>query len=518
MIPIGYTFLNQHYQLLLPRLGVEYYQDPSAETVTVRAYGASKRKILPRHLKTPLSPYEHMIAAIKHQGIRLHFFAAIFGRINVDEFTAFISAAPNSKHNRVLWHLYEWLTGRRLGLSDLTQGNYVDLFDDEFYFTLKEGWRDRRTRIRNNAIGTPEYCPTVRKTAAVKALAETNVYDTALAKMQQIGEELSADVLGRSINYLYTKETKSSNEIEHEKPDKRKMQRFLNAIKNAGLFELSKEKLIDLQNHIVAESARASDYRTGEIYVGSTIQHFSEMDQDVHYVGAPASQVPSMMNGLLKMHDQLMLDGQVPALIHATVVSFGEVYIHPFDDGNGRIHRYLIHDVMRQREPEQKFIIPISAAIFKNPKRYDEVLETISKPLVAMLDYHLDDQQRIVINNDIDYMYRFPDFTEHVIFVYEMMNVAISEELIEEVVLLIVFDTIKGNIGREADVPNQKLDTLVSILISGNGKASNSKRALFLRYLTEDQLRRAEEVTLVALNETRVSFNIDLPAIMNRKK
>ena len=66
-----------------------------------------------------------------------------------------------------------------------------------------------------------------------------------------------------------------------------------------------------------------------------------------------------MMEGLLKTHERLMIDSVVPALIHVTAISFGEVYIHPLDDGNGRIHRYLIHDVMKQRKSEHKFIIPI---------------------------------------------------------------------------------------------------------------------------------------------------------------
>lgn len=515
MNPIGYTYLNQHYQLLLPKLGLEVYQDPTAETETYRAYGATQRKILPGHLKAPSSPYEHMISAIRYQGIRLHFFAAIFERVNVNELTQFIAAAPNSKHNRVLWYLYEWLTDKQLKLSDLKHGNYVNLFEEDYYYTLAEGTRDRRTRVRNNAIGTREYCPTVRKTPWVRELAATDVYQTAWAKVQSLGESVSAEVVGRSINYLYTKETKSSNEIEHELPDRRKMQRFLNAIKNAGLFELSKEKLIDLQNQIVADTARARDYRDHEIYVGSTIQRFSEMDEDVHYVGPPAKDVPSMMRGLLAMHDQLMLDGQVPALIHAAIVSFAEVYIHPFEDGNGRIHRYLIHDVMRQREREHKFIIPISASILKNQKRYDEVLESVSTPLLAMLDYHFDEKKRVVINNDIHYMYRYPDFTEHVVFIYEMMNVAISDELISEIVLLMAFDEIKKAFSEQADVPNNKLDTLVSIAISGGGLISKAKRPLFLKYMEESAIITVQALAQQVVKQMKERFDVDLQALMN---
>jgi len=517
MTPIGYAYLNQYYQLLLPKLNLEVYQDPSAETESIQRYGASQRKILPRHIKTPTSPYEHMIAAIKHQGIRLPFFAAIFRRLDVEAFTLFIAAAPNAKHNRVLWHLYEWLIDTQLALPDLKFGNYVALFDDRYYFTLAEGDRDRRTRVRNNAIGTREYCPTVRKTPEINKLAKTDVYKTAYAEIQKLGEHLSADVIGRSVNYLYTKETRSSNAIENERPDDRRTQRFLNAIKNAGLFELSKEKLIDIQNQIVAETAKAGDYRDFEIYVGSVIHRRGEMDEDVHYVGCPARHVHSMMRGFFALHDRLMLDGGIPSLIHAAIVSFAEVYIHPFTDGNGRIHRYLIHDVMRQREHDHRFVIPISAAILRNTSKYDEVLESISVPLLAMLDYHFDNDRRLVIDNDIDYVYRYPDFTRHVCFVYEMMNTAISEELVQEIVLLQVFDTIKEVINRLVDVPNHKLDTLVSIVISGGGKVSRSKHRLFGAHLDDSQIADIESLATALIERMKSQFSVDLQAVMNTR-
>ncbi|WP_434725632.1 Fic family protein [Mesorhizobium sp. RIZ17] len=34
------------------------------------------------------------------------------------------------------------------------------------------------------------------------------------------------------------------------------------------------------------------------------------------------------------------------AVVAAAIFAFGFVYIHPFEDGNGRIHRYLIHHVL----------------------------------------------------------------------------------------------------------------------------------------------------------------------------
>ena len=167
MKAIGYSYLNKHYNLLLPKLGVEVYQDPAAEVESIIKYGASKRKIIPGARKIPDTPYDNMVAAIKYQGIRLHFFAALFKDVDTLEFTAFIKAKPHSIYNRVIWYLYEWLTDKTLKIESLTSGNYIKLFDDEFYYTLEAGSRDKRTRVINDAIGTKEFCPTIRKTPEI---------------------------------------------------------------------------------------------------------------------------------------------------------------------------------------------------------------------------------------------------------------------------------------------------------------------------------------------------------------
>jgi len=518
MTPIGYSYLNKYYKLLLPKLGLEVYHDSNTERERIIDYGASKRKIIPGSRKHRNCPYEQMLEAIKYQGIRLHFFAAIFKKCDVKELTDFLKIKPNSKHTRVLWFLYEWLTDIPLDIPDLKSGNYVNLFEDEFYYTLKSGIKNRRTRIVNNAIGTKDFCPTVRKTPEIIKLAKVDVYETAWAKMQKIGEQLSADHIGRSINYLYSKETKSSTEIEKESPDRQKMQRFLKAIKNAGYFELTKEKLIDLQNKIVTGEYEADDYRKEEIYVGSVINHFNFTDEDVHYVGPLAKHVPSMMQGLLDTHDKLMADNNVPSLIHATIISFGEVYIHPMVDGNGRIHRYLIHDVMKQREPIHEFIIPISASILKNQDKYDKVLDSISKPLMAILEYELDDQQnnKIEIKNDIDYMYRYPDYTEHTSFIYEMMDCAISNELIEEICLLIVFDFAKKIINSIADIANGTLDKIVSILISQGGKCSKAKRKYVTNHIEVELLENIEVDISKLITSIKEKLDVDVVEVINK--
>ncbi len=63
-------------------------------------------------------------------------------------------------------------------------------------------------------------------------------------------------------------------------------------------------------------------------------------------------------------------------MIAAAVLAFGFVYIHPVVDGNGRIHRYLIHHVLAQRGFNPAGVVfPVSAAILERIDEYREVLE-----------------------------------------------------------------------------------------------------------------------------------------------
>ncbi len=83
--------------------------------------------------------------------------------------------------------------------------------------------------------------------------------------------------------------------------------------------------------------------------------------------------------------------GQSPVM-RSAVAAFGFVYIHPLADGNGRVHRFLINDVLRRDGvvPEP-VILPVSAVIADDAGErcgYDRVLDRVSNPLMqAVREY-----------------------------------------------------------------------------------------------------------------------------------
>jgi Fic family protein len=72
--------------------------------------------------------------------------------------------------------------------------------------------------------------------------------------------------------------------------------------------------------------------------------------------------LPALINGLTAF-DRGAAQG-LDAVLAAAVLAFGFVYIHPFEDGNGRLHRYLMHHVLAERGFNPPgLVFPVSAVI-----------------------------------------------------------------------------------------------------------------------------------------------------------
>ena len=499
---IGYSFLIEEFQLKVPELKLILALGNEKQDY-IKPFGTSTIKFLAKTRKVGSTNCDHIETAIQYQGIRLQYLAPIFEKINQDELTSFIKEKPSAQIRRCIWYLYEWLTEIKLEIED-SKANYIPLLDDTYYYTLADGKKDQRTRVINNFTGTKEFCPIIRKTPELIDWSQRDLMDLALTKLLKLNG-VNTETLGRSVSYLYTKETKSSTEIENEDSHTSKTTKFYRVLKNSGTIPLNRRRLIDIQNKIVRSEKKDNGYRDDEIYVGeSRITWLDGEEENIHYIGPMQKHVEGMMTGWLDTHNNILLDQSIPPMVHAALLSFGFVYIHPFSDGNGRIHRYVIHDVLKIRHSSlgQDFIIPVSAAILARPNDYDRVLEELSKPVMALLDYELDTRNNsITIQSDLDYLYRYPDLTSHALFLYEMMETAISEDLVKEITYIIKYDAIKEVIEGCYDLPNKELDLLIKLAMQNKGKIANRKRARFYDWIPEDKLTVLEGVISKTLND-----------------
>ena len=166
-------------------------------------------------------------------------------------------------------------------------------------------------------------------------------------------------------------------------------------------------------------------------------------------------------------------------VIAATLLAFGFVYVHPFEDGNGRMHRYLIHHVLAQRGFNPAGIVfPVSAAILERIDEYRTVLEDYSKRLMPVIDWQPTENGNVRVLNDTGDFYRFFDATPHAEFLYSCVKQTIEVDLPRETEFLARYDRFRARIEALADMPERTIDLLFRFLHQNGGSLSARARTL----------------------------------------
>ncbi|MCX5690204.1 MAG: Fic family protein [Planctomycetota bacterium] len=430
---------------------------------------------------------EHLEFALKYDGTNLAILAAVFRAMDQSALLDFIRSRPTGKYARRLWYLYEWLTGTRLPLEDLSVGNYVDLLESDEYHVCIPARQVRRHRINDNLPGTRELCPLVRRSKAMEALEREDLAGRCAALVASYPPEL----LRRALAYLYTKETRSSFEIEREQPDATHTERFVALLARAHHEDYcQKSRLLELQHEIVDPRFQDTDYRVRQNYVGETIHRSRER---IHYVCPSPRDVFSLMSGLIDMHGRMERGGVHP-VVHAAAVAYGFVFIHPFEDGNGRIHRFLIHNILARRGfTPQGVMFPVSAAMLKDSAAYDGSLEAHSRGIMSVVEYSLDDDGSMEVPGDWSDWYRYPDMTLQAEALFGFVRSTIERELPEELAFLRGFDRARARMRTVVDLPAPLLNLFVKACMQNNWKLSQRKRESHFSMLRDDEVMQLEK-------------------------
>jgi hypothetical protein len=451
----------------------------------------------------PTDLFGHLRFAMRYEPIDLAVLDALFQKIEQSAFEAWIKTEPVGKYARRAWYLYELLTGPLLDIPDVPPTENVLLLDPKLHITAT-GRRVRRQRIIDNLLGNKDYCPMIRRTDKLIA-----------AMTQQLGHEAKSIIdgadpflLARAVHYLFTKETKSSFAIEGEVPSADRALRFVAALGRAGDFNTSdKQAFVELQNSIVDPRYAQKDWRTTQNYVGQTASNFTEI---VHFICPKPEDVHDLMNGWMQMVSRVE-SGGVDPVCAAAVTGFGFVFVHPFEDGNGRIHRFLIHHSLAKFNfAPQGILFPVSAAMLRAPKAYDAALNAFSHSITPRIQYEMDDQQRLTVLNKTDRLYRYFDATAQAEYLYEAVAETIRKDLREEIEFLVVFDKSMAAVKAIVDMPNQRASALIRFVMQNHGTLSKNKRRQFPE-LQDDELDRIESAIREAGADDTAAAELDEP-------
>jgi hypothetical protein len=485
--PVGYAALLSRFGV--PDMGLVHASCVSAAggMVERQSLDGSVRAEYPRRYDRGDSTLDHLVFALKYDGIDLRVLRAVLAAMPQEELVEGIRAQPTSQYMRRLWFLFEWLFERTLDAADLTQGNYVPLFDPTRY-VVGPAINSRRHRISVNGLGPAALCPVVRRTPTLeRALAEAPALD---ARARRFIDEVSATTLWRATAWLYDKERRSSYAIEHETPKPGRAERFVAVLRDAWRAEpMSRELLVRVQNSIVEADYVERQERTKQNWVGRTTATF---DEEVYLVPPTPAALAGLLDAWIVLANRMTDDGsEVPPTVVAAVLSFAFVYLHPFLDGNGRTHRWLIHWALARRGfGPRDVVLPVSAAILRDMGGYHAVLERVSQPIRQRTRYELRPEGLVVLEDHAD-LYRHLDLTAHAEALHAWLARTIDREMPEEVAFLERHDRAVDGVRAVREMPDRRERLFIQCVVQNKGRLSRAKRLLFAE-LPEEELARME--------------------------
>lgn len=440
----------------------------------------------PKH-KPKDSLYNQLVFSIKYEGVNLLFFKKLFESIDESIIEDLVKNEPLSQFSRRIWFLYEWLTQKKLNLPDLKEGNYVPLLDENLQYTIGKGDNSPRHRVRNNLPGTINFCPLVHRSEKL----ENYIKEDLSEKTTGLVSKIHKDILQRTSSFLLLKDSKASFNIEGENPSNSRTTRWGKVIGQAGRRPLSKEELIRLQQIVIGNDRFTKmGFREEGGFVG---EHERTTGEPIpEHISARWQDLDILIEGLVKTDSKLEKSEFYPVL-NATMIAFGFVFIHPFVDGNGRIHRYLIHHILaKMKFTPQGIIFPVSAAILERIDDYRKVLESYSHPLLDYIEWKTTKDHNVEVINDTADYYKYYDATHQAEFLFDCIDYTIRTIIPEEVSYIQNYDQMKAWLDDNFEMPDKTVALLIRFLDQNNGVLSNRARTREFSALNNDEIQLIE--------------------------
>jgi Fic family protein len=487
---VGYTAVIEKLKLQIPLPLVKAMVSEKYRSIKDESWLIFSASYLPQD-NTDISRiqalYNHLVFALKYEGVNLLVFAKLQEQLSHEELLALVTIEPLGQYSRRIWFLLEWVSGMPIvGKSDISKKSYVPVVDTKLQFAVA-GIKSPRHLVVNNLPGTNQFCALIRKTDKIEQhLSKSYVEEN---RKQLAG--IRKDIIQRASAFLLLKDSKASFTIEGESPTSKRAVRWGTAIGQAGLNDLSKEELIRLQQ-LVIENTRfvQMGLRKKGGFVGEHDRVSGEPIPD--HISAKSQDLDDLVDGLIDVN-KLFIKDDIHAVLAAAVIAFGFVFIHPFEDGNGRIHRYLIHHMLTKKQfADQGIIFPVSSSILDHINDYQKVLESYSKPLLNLIEWVETKDHNVEVTNETKDYYRFFDATKPTEFLFDCVADTIKNIVPREINYLANYDAFKAYMEEEFEMPDKLISVLVRFLEQNQGVLSKRAKEKEFSMLTELEVKRIE--------------------------
>lgn len=489
---VGYVAIIETLNLQIPLPSVKTMVSAKNQRLETEAWKVLPIKYLPtdnKKISRINALYNHLVFALKYEGVNLLVFAKLNEVLKEKEILELVNIEPLGQYARRIWFILEWVSGKKIkGKTDITKKSYVPVLDEKLQFSLEAGIKSSRHLVINNLPGTANFCGLITKTKKLENHLSSNYVD--INKRQIAG--IRKDIIQRASAFLLLKDSNASFTIEGESPkSSKRAARWGVAIGQAGVNDLTKEELIRLQK-LVIENSRFIHlgFREQGGFVGEYDRISGEPIPE--HISAKHEDIQDLINGLIETN-QILIKDDINAVLAAAIIAFGFVFIHPFEDGNGRIHRYLIHHILAKKKfSDQGIIFPVSSSILDHINDYKVVLESYSKPLLYFIEWNVTRNHNVQVTNETKDYYRFFDATKQSEFLFDCVKDTIENIIPNEINYLANYDAFKNFLDDEFEMPDKLVSMLVRFLEQNNGVLSKRAKEKEFSKLSEKEVEQIE--------------------------
>lgn len=445
-------------------------------------------RIVPIALKPADDIVSHLVFALKYEGVQLLTLKFAFHSMSRIDLEKAAAAKPTSSYIRRLCFFYEWLTGRSLDVADARACAYTDAIDTKQQYAGQGHFVSKRFKIRDNLPGSAAFCPLIHRTHEIDRLIGLDLPE----KARRIIHSAPKELMARAAAFLLSSDSKASFAIEGERPPKDRLARWGHTIGKAGQVTLTVDELVKLQKELIGDDRFVA---VGLRREGGFVGRRDVFDHpEPEHISASHNDLIDLLEGLILFEDESK-ELKYDAVLTAASIAFGFVYIHPFEDGNGRIHRFLMHHVLSDREcTPEGIVFPISYVILHDIARYKDVLERTSSQILPFIKWEATKRGNVnVINDTADY-YRYFDATAHAEFLLRCIERAVDVVLPEELAYLRYRDEFHQQVTEIVDMGSRTIDTLLGFLRQNEGRLSKRAREREFKALTEAEVAAIEGI------------------------
>jgi len=439
---------------------------------------------------------DHLGFALRHEDIDLLVLKRAFDAIDPAAVEEFISAAPTGVLTRRAWFFYETLTGKRLAIEDAGRVAAVDALDPRAYFTGKPHL-SRRHRVRDNLLGAGSYVPILRRTAKLEEFLQMKLDEKAA---ETVGRT-SSHLVARAASFLLLADSRASFEIEGEHPARGRLERWGRAVIQTGKNKLSLEELLRLHSVVIEDTRFVQLGLRGDgVFLGERDINGDPLPE---FIGARADDLWELLTGLINANER-MRESALDPVLQAAATAFGFVHIHPYQDGNGRIHRCLIHHVLAERNfTPPGMVFPVSSVMLDRIDDYRTVLQDHSGSLMDSIEWEPTAERNVRVLNDTADLYRYFDCTAEAEFLYECVARTVEQDLPEEIAYRRRHDQAQRRIMETVEMPDRIAQDLIMFIRQNDGKLPKRRRGREFAQLTDDEVSRIEAIYNEVFAEAR---------------